>query len=79
MRTLGSPSEDVAASAAGVRLTTLNSCSRSSTGRGAPGINFSSGASTNVAPLQSVVKTSSTDKSKLRLANCNTRLPGPMP
>ncbi|MCY1017637.1 hypothetical protein OV427_17865 [Pyxidicoccus sp. MSG2] len=79
MRSSGSSSAGVAARAAGVRLMTVTASSRSSFCSGAPGINSSNGACTSVAPEHSVVKTSSTDRSKERLANCNTRLPGPMP
>ncbi len=79
VRSSGSPSADVAARAAGVRLMTVRASSRSSFWSGAPGISCSSGASTSAAPEHSVVKTSSTDRSKLRLANWSTRLPGPMP
>ncbi|CAM4520627.1 hypothetical protein COEX109129_39370 [Corallococcus exiguus] len=79
VRSAGSPSDGVTASAAGVRLSTVMFASRSSADSVSPGNSRSAGASTSVAPAVSVVKISSTERSKLRLANCSTRLPGPMP
>ncbi len=76
---VGRPSGGIAASAVGGSLRCVTSLRRTVLVSAGPGSSWCGAASTSVAPVHRARKMSDTEASKLGEANCNTRLPGPMP
>jgi hypothetical protein len=70
------PGTGSAARIDGVRVSVSMRWLRSSSSSIGPGRSCSGVASTSVAPLSRAIRISLTAASKLRLANCSTRLPG---